>query len=94
MTLLRRSLISAPRRLHFGCWSVRRVVATRRKICSRDNYIEPRVSRADDFASSAGYTHVARYSRDTMGPVNNEIMALRFVCDCLADRHLEEFVPL
>ena len=47
-----------------------------------------------DFALSAGHAHMARYSRDAIRPVNDEIMPLWFAGDRIADSRVEEIVPL
>ena len=49
---------------------------------------------AGDSVLSAGHAHVAHYSGDTTGPVNDEIMAFGFAGDRLTDRRIEKTVPL
>ena len=59
-----------------------------------DTDIEARITYAGVFALSAGHAHMARYSRDTIRPVNDEIMPLWFAGDRIADSRVEEIVPL
>jgi len=53
-----------------------------------DEDVEPRINRAGHSALSAGHAHVARYGRSIIGAVNDEIVALGFAGNGLADRRI------
>jgi hypothetical protein len=69
-------------------------VARAAEFAQGDDADESRVNYAGDSALSAGHAHMARYSRDTIRPVNDEIMPPWFAGDRIADSRVEEIVPL
>ena len=70
-------------------------IGARSRICSDDNTdVDSCINRGGNSALSAGHAHMAPYSRDTIGPVNDEIMPLWFAGDRIADSRVEEIVPL
>src|SRR3984885_11949622 len=98
MTLLRRSHCFAEKHSDVAATSAVEAfavfAAARSRIWSGDDTdVVSRVNRAGDYVLSPGHAHVARYSRDTIGPVNDEIMAFGFAGDRLSDRRIEKTIP-